>query len=463
MEVTRTSPTRVVVIDANAIVQGPWWLDSAAWRVLLYQARRGAIRLVVPEVVIREAVGCFQRALEDRLDKCRSAARNLRDLTRTELAAVDMEIAGSTGAYETHLRATLSDAHALLTPLPEIDISSLVDRAVGRRRPFDDSGSGFRDSLLWEAVVLEVLDDAEAEVALVSNDHHAFWESAQSSILHPHLVEDLRTRQTKGAVRLEQNLVAYLDSVGYSNPDLLARIVEDIDARQDRLIGLVENFLTELEVTSSVFPGVKGIVIRASDTSVKLERMTAPSSEEAIVLVHLAAQSTLTLGLSEAADVREVSSTFELTATATYDGANREFGNLAVDPPTLDGVIHQILRSSVVAAVLRQSTALNLGEMFKQSGPVFNMGELLRQSTALNIGEVLRQSAAFNLGEVLRQSAAFNLGEIFKQSMGSVPEVIHPTEPSESAQEPTATVETSDGVAPEDNEEQTDDVEGDGS
>ena len=35
-----TDSKRIVVVDSNLIVNGPWGLASAAWRVLLYQLAR---------------------------------------------------------------------------------------------------------------------------------------------------------------------------------------------------------------------------------------------------------------------------------------------------------------------------------------------------------------------------------------------------------------------------------------
>jgi predicted nucleic acid-binding protein len=158
----KASP-RSVVIDANGIVEGAWWLDSPEWQVLLYRARAGAIRLIVPEVVVREVVGRFNVVLRREAAAVVLANKRLQRLTHDdpaqEAAAFDFE--AKVGEYGTFLRSTLDRNRAVVPPLPEIDVSDLVDRAVQRRRPFDENGSGFRDSLLWETIVNELRDKAD--------------------------------------------------------------------------------------------------------------------------------------------------------------------------------------------------------------------------------------------------------------------------------------------------------------
>ena len=99
---------RTVIVDANAIVQRSWRLDSAAWRILLYQAKCQSIKLVVPEIVVREAVGRYSGELAKRLAAAASAAQEVEDLTR-----VPVEIPGAVAGL-------LRLARRISTPTPTL-------------------------------------------------------------------------------------------------------------------------------------------------------------------------------------------------------------------------------------------------------------------------------------------------------------------------------------------------------
>ena len=73
---------RVVVVDTNIITYGPWRLASPEWRVLLYEAQAGVARVVVPEVVVREAVGKFSKEARSKVAEVESRWHALRSLVR---------------------------------------------------------------------------------------------------------------------------------------------------------------------------------------------------------------------------------------------------------------------------------------------------------------------------------------------------------------------------------------------
>jgi hypothetical protein len=143
-----------VVIDANAIVKNSWHLDSAPWRLLRYRGRAQLDRIVVPEIVVREVVGRYRAELAAVSDRAKNVVTDLRRLRlgtpSLEIADIDQVVAG----YERGLRETLADARAQVVD-PPVDVLFLTNRAIARRRPFNDKGAGFRDAAIWEHVVCE--------------------------------------------------------------------------------------------------------------------------------------------------------------------------------------------------------------------------------------------------------------------------------------------------------------------
>ncbi len=149
-------PWATVVVDANVVIRSPR-LNSGAWRAALHAYDSGSLVLRVPEVALQEAVAWFARELPGRMQRYRRAASQLAqfgvrleehgavDTARLEQLASEVQT-----QYDSYLRGRFGDAAVL--PIPEVDHRTLVHRAVRRMKPFSESGSGYRDALIWESV-----------------------------------------------------------------------------------------------------------------------------------------------------------------------------------------------------------------------------------------------------------------------------------------------------------------------
>jgi hypothetical protein len=274
-----------------------------------------------------------------------SANKKLQRLTHNDSAqdapAVDFE--AKVDEYETFLRSTLDRNGAFVPPLPEIDVSDLVDRAVQRRRPFDENGSGFRDSLLWETVVSELRDNAEIDLTLISRDGKAFQESKGSSALHPDLHRELTGRNILGRVTLVDSLAGYFSTLENGDASLTAQIISELENQEERLVEWAENLLVLGELRNTSLPLVTTSVVEVSDTGVTFESATSPAPGESLVLISLTVESNLIL------DVPEIRSTtgqvqdvrvgpVAMPARATYNLENHEFGDLEVELPEIDSI-----------------------------------------------------------------------------------------------------------------------------
>src|SRR5690606_30803250 len=68
-------------------------------------------------------------------------------------------------------------------------MSSLVNRALARRRPFDAKGGvGFRDALIWESIIGCLMSDKPSEVVFITRNKRDFGEHGK---LTEHLADDL--------------------------------------------------------------------------------------------------------------------------------------------------------------------------------------------------------------------------------------------------------------------------------
>jgi PIN domain len=325
------------MVDANAIAHGAWRLDSAAWRVLLYQSRSGAVTLIIPELVLREVVGRFSAALEKQMQDASRAAKNLEGLTglkTTIMEATDPE--QSSLQYESELRRKLNVSNVDIAPLPQVDLSSFVEKAISRRRPFDHNGAGFRDALLWEHAVELALTYPSARLLLISSDLRAFAESSQSRALHPDLSAELLERTGTMNLTLVDTVPSYLDQEGLGDPHLTAQVGEETEKQQARLVELAEQQLIGAELEGGLLFRASARLGHVADIAITLDGASGPAEDsQGLTLAKFTVRATarIELLLHDYATpiVRHAKVSLLMQASSAYDFERRSFENLDID------------------------------------------------------------------------------------------------------------------------------------
>ena len=198
-----------VVVDANAIVHRDWRLQSPWWRLLLELSAIERIELVVPEIVVREVVGKYARA-------AKALSKDLRNLQ------MPFDLDESVASYESQLRKRLKEAKSQTLETDSVEILELVDRAVARRRPFDDEGNGFRDTVIWMQVLNLVSTDAR--VHFISSDSAFYAGKGTERHLKQELAEEAEA--AGGSVSWFYELGDLLASIGKGPTDEKDRVAE---------------------------------------------------------------------------------------------------------------------------------------------------------------------------------------------------------------------------------------------
>jgi predicted nucleic acid-binding protein len=330
-------PSPIVVVDSNTIVRGAWRLDSPAWKVLLHQAASGHIRLLVPELVLREAVGRFVDEVERRHSAADREARKLNELTGQERATTPAtSLADVATGYKTTLREKLSEFGVEMVDLPEIRLGDLVQRAITRTKPFDERGSGFRDAILWETVVALMRANPDSSAVLISNDRKAFADAGDTCQLHPNLRRELGQRGVSKSLELAETVDSYLGAAGIDDAALVAQMIEDVEAQQEQLVELALAVLERGELESP-WQAVRFTVLNVQELQVSLERAGGSSEEEGLSLVHLGldARTRVEIRFDDDAPptVNELIVPIRGIGAATYNRHKRQFADLRVELP----------------------------------------------------------------------------------------------------------------------------------
>ena len=182
-----------IVPDANVIIAEGYG-DSDQFRALLSALETSGHRLYVPRSVLEEIVARFESVFDRDATRVAGALESLsRRLGRqlpSPLGAVDR--AQESALFRRRLEALFDNSNCGVLDYPDIEHEELVRRAARRIRPFNEGGSGYRDALIWEAV-MRLAATTSSQIALVTSDN-AFYHERQGNALHGDLINEMAER-----------------------------------------------------------------------------------------------------------------------------------------------------------------------------------------------------------------------------------------------------------------------------
>lgn len=182
-----------VVIDTTAIreikgrlLAGP---DSD---LLMVGVRKLGIEVLVPRVVMEEAVNQFRREVEKRSSEI---AKNIEALKRylpdpTGIGWSGFDAEAATKDYSDRLGRRIGELGASVVEYTNFPHSGILKRAMERRKPFSETGKGYQDTLIWESVLLH--SEERRKIILITGNTHDFCD--KSGALHADLARDLITK-----------------------------------------------------------------------------------------------------------------------------------------------------------------------------------------------------------------------------------------------------------------------------
>ena len=123
----------IVALDTTVLVADPLF-RSTAWKILVHASRRHGVRLCVSDIVRREAIAGYERRIGEALVGLeRWETKHAHPLGIASFSArLRQEMSDAASSYEETLAATLDAVPVEVLPIPDVDHSVLVDRAVRR-------------------------------------------------------------------------------------------------------------------------------------------------------------------------------------------------------------------------------------------------------------------------------------------------------------------------------------------
>ena len=178
-----------IVSDADIIIAEGYG-NSAQFRLLLNTLGILQHNLYIPELVIAEVVSRFKRTYDRRrqriTDEVEWLSRHLDLDLPSPIAMLDKRMKAE--LFRNRLIERFKNPNCSIIGYPDTPHEDLVKRATARRKPFNENGVGYRDSLIWETT-LSLAIGSDTQVVLLSKNTNDFGDGERE--LHPDLIEDL--------------------------------------------------------------------------------------------------------------------------------------------------------------------------------------------------------------------------------------------------------------------------------
>lgn len=153
----------VIIIVDTTVTFVDVMMRTTNWVHLLTLCRHSQLRLVVPDVVLRETVRHWQGQAIEAVELANARLDGIpHNKVRLEGLGLDasqlppparVTTPPDHRMFESATRERLSLVGAVVLPVPSrVDIEAVLQRDIARKKPFDSKGRGFRDTLIWETI-----------------------------------------------------------------------------------------------------------------------------------------------------------------------------------------------------------------------------------------------------------------------------------------------------------------------
>ncbi|MCQ4194435.1 PIN domain-containing protein [Streptomyces parvulus] len=240
----------IVVLDTT-VFSSDFTCSGTAWRVLAHASKAWGLQIRVPEVVVAEAVGGYEReighaslALEKVVTKY-SGRLGLGQPFADLLGSLQERRRG----YQERLTRLIEDLGGTVLPPPDVPHMELARRAASRRKPCDQKGDGYRDTLNW-LLILEIAESSPEETIFWVTDNSTDFANEEKDNLHEDLLEDLEGVGATSRVRWFSDLSSLLLSLAASHYDESSDDLRNVRDNLQR--GAIAEFINASVLPSAV-------------------------------------------------------------------------------------------------------------------------------------------------------------------------------------------------------------------
>jgi len=141
-----------IIIDTN-VIHLDFKLNKARIVTLCNTSTILGHEIFIPEVVIDEIVKQYDEKAEEYINSFNKALKKLSDLSTSPITQTPIDAKGFISNYRNELNNRIKQLGIGIIPYPNTGHKIMVERELGKKKPFKDSTKGYRDALIWDSVM----------------------------------------------------------------------------------------------------------------------------------------------------------------------------------------------------------------------------------------------------------------------------------------------------------------------
>ena len=194
-----------IVLDTSACYND-WFFKSPGYHIIKILIDKGGAKLLIPSVVRFEMIKHYQK----QVDELKSTInKSIKDANRLHLKITPPKILAKGTQYESLLDKRLNELGAEIVNHNNISHDLILSKALNNKRPFQDSGKGYQDALIWQ-IILEKIAKNGIQTHFITNNYNDFGDPNMK--LHPDLCADLTSNSLpEASVQLFCNFREYYE------------------------------------------------------------------------------------------------------------------------------------------------------------------------------------------------------------------------------------------------------------
>lgn len=219
-----------IYIDTNNLYND-WLLTSNQFKLLENYLSKTNDELCISEVVLEELYRHFVR-------KYKKAELRHQEITEL-ISIIDDKIPSLREVSEAEIKyrklflKRLEDIGVRIIEVPNVSLSSLLERDLMEKRPFQVSGKGFRDALIWESLLSDCHSHDEKAVFITDDSDFAPFKESPKMLLHEDLVSDLISNG------FSEDRIIYMKSLNEFNDKYTKEVLDRIYSKEDKIEGTI--------------------------------------------------------------------------------------------------------------------------------------------------------------------------------------------------------------------------------
>lgn len=145
----------------------------------------------LPEVVYEEVVQKHRERVGELNKSIKKLNKEIRQTLDDDFALREINVKKKCKDYRVAFKKLFkSETNMVFIPFPKVTHKKVIKRAVAKRKPFKKNGQGYRDTILWEAVLSELSSNEYEKIIFVTENRSDFLN--RNRRLHQELVRDLK-------------------------------------------------------------------------------------------------------------------------------------------------------------------------------------------------------------------------------------------------------------------------------